>query len=254
MSDYTQTSIVQNKFLFEQMIKSTKDLHNSLFGIENTKTLIIILKDLYINHKNSIIGSYEKQHYSDIINEMCDYVRMKCNVTRTKIYESWLKVVFQGANVLAPLDNQIISYIKEFIFGHVQTYQIIFEHNDKKTGKGRYYYVIKIELDATDKIKMFVSIQDINNTHYPDIEKGLSMITNSSVTDDGFITFDVSNETLLDLAKYTYHEFDNCGFRGGFEVHPHISLTNNNKMLEYVSGYIASLQFNTKFMDLLIPF
>lgn len=254
MSDYTQTSIVQNKFLFEQMIKSTKDLHNSLFGIENTKTLNIILKDLYINHKNSIIGSYEKQHYSDTINEMCDYVLMKCNVTKTKIYETWLKVVFEGAIVLAPLDNQIISYIKEFIFGRVQTYQIIFEHNDRKTGKGRYYYVIKIELDATDKIKMFVSIQDLSDDYYSSVEKGLSMITNSSLCDDGFIAFDVSNETLLDLAHYAYHEFNNFGFSGGFEVYPHISLTNNNKMREYVNSYIAISQFNTKFMDLLIPF
>lgn len=253
MSCNTQKYVIINKFIIEQMINYTKDLHNRIFRVQQNITLKNILEELYLKQKNSNYNSYEKQHYSTRINEMCDYVHMKCKVTKTKIYETWLNVVLGGVVEVTSIDNEIINHIKNFIFGNVQTYQMIFEHNDKKTGKGRYYYVIKIEFDDKDKIKMFVSIQDLNNSHHPYLERGLSMITNSSLTDDGFITFDVSDKTLLDLAKFTYNEFNNSGFSGGFELYPHISLINNNSQ-EYVNEFIAYSQFNIKFLDLLIPF
>lgn len=247
----TQQSILTNRFIFEQIVNHTKVLHNKIFGIEHRITLKNVLKELYMIHKNSKEGSYEKQHYTTIINEMCDYVNVKYNVNKTKIYETWLKFVFEGG---MEVDNEIITYLKEFIFGDVQTYQIIFEHNDKKTNKGRYYYVIKLQFNTnTNNTKMFVSIQDLNND-YSHPERGLSMITNSSPIDDGFIEFDVSTETLLDLAKYTYYEFNNCGFNGGFQLYPHVSLVNNNKVEKYVNDYIGTSQFNNIFLDLLVPF
>jgi hypothetical protein len=241
--------------MFEKMLNYTRDLHNIIFGIENKNTLKNILRELYVNHRNSKYDSYVKQQYSFKINEMCDYVYRKCNATKTRIYETWLKVVFEGGMEITPFDSEIIKYLKEFIFGDVQMYQIIFEHKDTKTEKGRYYYVIKMKFENNkEKVKMFVSIQDLTNNHYTYLEKGLSMISNSSISEDGFIEFDVSNETLLDLAKYAYYEFNNCGFTGGFELYPQVSLVNNNQTLEYVNDYIATSQFNKKFLDLLIPF
>lgn len=258
MSYYAQASIVTNKYVLEQMINYIKDLHNSMFGIEHKNTLKNILRILYMNHKNSIYGSCEKEHYSHTINEMCDYVHNKCNATRTQIYETWLKVVFEGGVAYSTVDDEIISYFREFIFGVVQTYQIIFEHTDRKTGKGRYYYVIKIEISnefsTENKMKMFVFIQDLKNTYNSSYEKGLSMISNSALTDDGFIEFDVSQETLLELAKYTYYEFNNCGFTGGFELYPQVSMIKSRNTEEYINDYIATSQFNKKFLDLLIPF
>ena len=128
---------------------------------------------------------------------------MKCNASKTRIYESWLKVMFEGCMKMTSLDSDIIKYIREFIFGDVQTYQIIFEHNDRKTNNGRYYYVIKMQFDNTkDKIRMFVYIQDLKSNCYSSLEKGLSMITNSVTSEDGFIEFEESNQTLLDLATY----------------------------------------------------
>lgn len=251
----TPASIITNKFVFEQIVNDIKDLHHKIFTIEYKDTLKSVLKELYMNHKNSKNGSFEKLQYSNIINEMCDYVRMKCNALKSRIYETWLKVVFEGCIKITPLDDDIIKYISEFFFGDVQTYQIIFEHNDRKTNKGRYYYVIKVQFDNTKgKIRMFVYVQDLKNNCYSSLEKGLSMITSSVTSKDGFIEFDVSNQTLLDLATYTYYEFNNCGFAGGFELYPQVSLVNNNKMEEYVREFITTSHFNKKFLDLLVAF
>lgn len=255
MSYYTQASIITNKFIFEQIVNYTKDLHNIIFGLEHKTTLKNILEDLYVKHRNAKNGSFEKEQYSNIINEMCDYVCMKCNATKTRIYETWLKVVFEGGIEITPIDDEIIRFLKEFIFGNVQTYQIIFEHNDKKTNKGRYYYVIKLQFnDNSNNIKIFVSIQDLKKNCYPSLEKGLQLISNSVHSEDGFIEFNVSNDSLLDLATYTYYEFNNCGFTGGFELYPQVSLVNNTIMQEYISDYIATSQLHKKLLDLLIPF
>lgn len=252
MSYQAQASIIINKFIFEQMVYHTRDLHNRIFGMELENTIKCVLRDLYITHKNSQHGSYEKKHCTDIINDMCAYVNGKCNATKTTIYETWLKVVY-GVGVDTAYDNEIIECLREFFFGDVQTYQIIFEHNDRKTRKGRYYYVIKLQFDKNDKVKMLVSIQDLTS-YYSSLEKGLSIITGSSISNDGFIEFDVSSNTLFELGKYTYREFNNCGFTGGFELYPQVSLLNNDKIQEYVSDYIAQSQFNKKFIDLLVAF
>lgn len=254
MSHYTQASIIANKFVCEEIISYTKDLHNKIFKVDHENTLKNILDDLYMSHKNSACGSYEKQYYAGIINQMCDYVCKKCNVTKTNIYETWLKFVFDNDMEITPLDNKIGNHLKDFIFANVQTYQIIFEHNDKNTRRGRYYYVFKIEFNNTDKIKMYVSIQDLHNDYYTPFEKGLIMIPTSSPTEDGFIQFDVSNETLLNFAKYIHIVFDNCGFTGGFELYPQLSLINNSNMQEYVNNYIATCQINKKFLELLVAF
>jgi hypothetical protein len=254
MSYFAQASIIRNKFIFEQMINYVKEFHYKVITVDNKITLQSILKELYIAQKNAVTDSYEKQCYTDTVNEMCQYVCSKYNVSKTKIYQTWLNLVFEGNIELAPFDTNIIKYLKEFFFGNVQTYQVIFEHNDRNTRKGRYYYVINLEFDNQDNIKGFLSIQDLKKDNYLSHEKGLLFINNSCISDGGFIAFNVSDETLAGLAQYAYYEFNNCGFTGGCELYPQLSLINNKQQLkDYVNDYIAISQYNKRFLDLLLP-
>jgi hypothetical protein len=259
----THKSVLTNKFIFEQMINFVIELHNKITKIEHMYTLTQCLKELYTQHKETDNGSWDKEHFNGIILDMCNYTHTKCDANKTDVYETWMKIVFDANASFTDKDVKIYNSLKEFFFGTVQTYQIIFEHKDRRTGKGRYYYVLKLMFNE-EKISMYVAIQDLKRFSFSSNEKDLSMITNSFISDDGYIVFDVSNETLLELAQYTFSEFDNCGFQGGFELYPRLTMSvlhtkntnnyNNRILQDYFSEFLTANQYNNKLMNMLEPF
>lgn len=224
-----QSFIITNKVILENIVNVVKELHYKITKKEYKNTLTFILKELYKSHKNSSNGSFEKDYYSGIVREMCTYVYLHCNATKSEVYATWLKIAIEGQLKLNFHDMMILDFIKEFFFGYLQTYRIVFEQKDIKTGYGRYYYMIKLEftqLYDVPKTTMYISVTDTKqgNHLYTSNQNALSMINNSFLTTDGFIAFDVTKETLTGLARYLYYYYNNYGFKGGFELYPLLSM------------------------------
>jgi len=265
MSSSMQSSVMANKFVFEQMISVVQNVHKKIVIMEGDNTINYCLKQLHQLHKNAEKG-FEKRYYNRLINEICDYIHLQCDASKADIYETWMKVVFDASNMLTPKDITIYNYFKSFFFGDVQIYEIIFEHNDRKSRKGRYYYVMRLMFnkDTENVLKLQVSIQDLKHKTFTDFDKGSLMIKGATMSEDGYITFDVSNNTLLELSKYCYEEFNNHGFQGGFELYPKISMdikyneyitkNKNNILQEYFNDYLVTNHFNNKLHEVFLPF
>lgn len=255
-------AIITTKSVFEQIINVVGDIHKRIAIIDMNTTVQHCLRELYTLHKNAETGCFGKQYYNRVINEMCNYVNAQCNANKTDIYETWVKIVFDADITKTSQDKVIYTHLRNFFLGDMQIYEIKFELKDRRTGYGRYYYVFKIAFD--ENLRINVSIQDLHTHNCKALEKGLAMINGSYLSDDGYISFSASNNTLLDLAKYCYQEFDNHGFQGGFELYPKLSLSvrynhyeivNKNVILQdYFDDYLVSNNVNNRFMDILIPF
>lgn len=267
MHSSMQSLMATNKFVFEQLVKIVKEIHNKIVNTESNTTVNHCLKQLYQLHKYAEVDSFEKKYYNSVVTDMCNYIQTQCNASKIDIYETWVKVVFDANDIPTSNDMTIYNNFKRFFFGDVQIYEIIFELNDKTTRQGRYYYVFKLFLksNSEDVIDMHISIQDLKNNNINDSKKGLSMIKGSSISEDGYVKFSLSNETLFDLAKYSFQEFNNHGFQGGFELYPKLSLSTqftqykkiemkNTFLQEYFDNYLMTNYINNKLQSMFSPF
>lgn len=269
-----QSFIIANKALLEQLVNVVKELHNKITKKEYKNTIIYILKELYKSHQGANIGSFEKEYYSGIVRDMCSYVFMHCQATKADVYAVWLKIAKNGHLTLNFFELMILDYIKDFLFGYAQTYQIIFEQKDRRTGRGRYYYVFKLqftEINDKQRATMYVSITDTTQKYdtYTSNDKASSMIDDSYIDDNGFIVFDVSHNSLIGLSRYLYYYYNNHGFKGGFEVYPYLTMTisfdegflkdfgfpytERKKCQDYFNDYTEIRHYNKLLLNIMCP-
>lgn len=267
--------IFANKLKIQQLIDVVKDVHYKMTKKEYKNTLYHILRELYTCFQNADKETVERQYISDIISEMCSYVRGKCQATKSQILATWMKIALENQLTLNFFDMMVLEHLKQFFFGYLQTYQVIFEQKDRYTRQGRYYYVLKMEFiedDGIETVKMYVSIEDLTQTHNNHTLQsiGLDFIPGSYIDELGFIVFHVSDTTLAGFAHFTYSCYNNHGFTGDFEVFPILTVTVSlhsmllkygkclflecNKSQELFNNYLASNHYNKKIFDIFVPF
>ena len=268
MNIYKQVFIMNNKLIFEKVIDTVRELHKRTTTEKKTKLTNEILTSMYCSYKNTVNDSFEREYVFEVVREMCIYVRQKCNVSTHDILSAWIKFVSKDFT-LTTTEQMVIDYLVDFFFGDYQQYELMFEHKDIETGKGRYYYVCKFDFNKTTT-RMYLSVQDgknANNTLCSSHEKGLSFITGSELSDNGFLVFDVNDNTLHGLSKYLYYHYGNYGFMNDFELYPICSMKRLMKSViiksipykfkhlvrvqDFIDDFIVQRGYNKKLFDIM---
>jgi hypothetical protein len=219
---YNNCIIQFNKIVFKRIVDVVKEFHIGLMCTSQHDVVAMnMMKDLYENYR--LIETKDlhgKTLTYGLLASMCRYAMEKTGQTKRSIILVWVKIVRDMS--INEYEKIIYAYLKQFFLGQYQSYQVIFEQCDDSHIKGRYYYICNITFKG-DRTIMSILVQDSVAQYAPRLTDKISIIPGAKCDNKGYITFDVSNETLHGLATFLHDNFGKNGFLNDLEMSPRLS-------------------------------